>query len=102
MVNFWYGIGPICIEQGWCSSAIGKAEIIARDPLASIHMPVQKCVGCIERRSPAIAAVVMFTTKRNINKTLLRIIYVVIEEPIPHSHIRTDNRIRRDQLLGLG
>src|SRR5690606_37131678 len=58
--------------------------------------------GRIEHRSPAIPAVVIFSAERNIDKPLLWVIYVVIEEAIPHAHIGADKRVRRDQASGMG
>src|SRR5690606_12770309 len=99
---FGNGISPICVEQGGSRSAISQTELIAGSPLAPSHVPIQKRIGCIEHRSPAVAAIIMFAAKRNIDKALLWVVYVVIEEAIPHAYISACKWIGRDQTSGMG
>src|SRR5690606_35403082 len=99
---FVYGICPICVEQGRSRGTVSQTEHITGNPLTSRHMSIKKGIGRIEHRSPAIPAVVIFSAERNIDKPLLWVIYVVIEEAIPHAHIGADKRVRRDQASGMG
>src|SRR5690606_16477203 len=71
-------ITPVGVEEGRGGGTVGEAETIADDPFPAFHVLIQKPVGGVEHRSPAMAAIIVFTAKSREDKALQRVVNIII------------------------